>query len=115
MKNCRSAEERPIAFPSEIEFIRSYFTHSNWIYHPANFKVNGSKYMPDFYDGERNVFIEVAGTRQAYYNNRAKYITFAATFPKLQFEIRYPDGVLLPLNETYKEKIGLSENKNKCV
>ena len=79
----------------ELEFIKNYFDHSNWIPQPANFCLDGLKYTPDFYDAERNVFIEVSRTRQAYSANKKKYQLFKRLFPKLNFEIRKPSGGLL--------------------
>ncbi len=95
LKGPISKKERTVAWPSEIDFIRAYFTHNNWQYHPAFFRLNGGGYQPDFYDGETNTFIEVAGTRQAFHNNKEKYIIFMQTYPKINFEIRYSDGELL--------------------
>ena len=57
----------------ELEFIRNFFDHSNWIYQPCTFKLNSDKYTPDFYDGVRHAFIEVSGSRQAYHSNKNKY------------------------------------------
>ena len=82
----------------EIEFIKNFFTHPNWQYQPANFRLNGTTYSPDFYDEERNVFIEVSGSRQAYHANKDKYELFEKLFPKLSFEVRKPDGLLLDTN-----------------
>ena len=84
---------------TEVEFIRNFFEHKNWIYHPAIFRVNGKNYEPDFYDAERNVFIEVTGTRQAFEGNKEKYQCFIKTYPLIKFEIRYTTGELLPLKE----------------
>lgn len=80
---------------SEVEFIRNFFEHKNWYYHPANFQLKGTKYQPDFYDGERNVFIEVSGTPSAFHSNKRKYIQFIKEYPKIKFEIRYSTGELL--------------------
>jgi len=91
-----------IAHAREIEFIKNYFSHPNWVYRPALFRTDRFKYSPDFYDGERNVFIEVAGTRQAYSANKEKYDAFRAAYPKLNFEIRKSDGTLL--NENSRDK-----------
>ena len=88
-----------INYVSEIEFIRNFFEHQNWIYQPAIFRFNGEQYRPDFYDGERNAFIEVVGTPQAYYDNREKYKEFIGTFPKINFEIRQINGDLVDLDE----------------
>jgi hypothetical protein len=86
---------KKIQHRAEIVFTRNYFTHKNWVYQPALFHFTESgNYAPDFYDQERNVFIEVAGTRQAYYKNRHKYTLFRETFPGLTLEIRTDDGEL---------------------
>lgn len=79
----------------EVDFIKNYFTHSNWIYHPAFFKMDGESYSPDFYDAEKNVFIEVSGSRQAYHQNKEKYEKFKRYYPQLKFEIRNPNGDLI--------------------
>ena len=79
----------------ELEFVKNYFKHSNWIYHPASFNLCGESYSPDFYDGERNMFIEVAGTRQAYSSNKHKYKLMSEIFPKIKFEVRKTDGKIL--------------------
>lgn len=95
-------------YPTEMMFIKNYFNHQNWIYQPANFRVNNHRYTPDFYDGERDVFIEVSGTRQAFYQNRDKYHAFIEAYPKIKFEIRKANGKLIPLNAdirgTYPEQ-----------
>ena len=92
-------EDNPFAGRSEIEFIKNFFTHRDWIYHPALFRLNNEKYSPDFYDGERNMFIEVSATRQAYFFNKHKYELLRKLFPKLNFEIRKPSGELLNEDE----------------
>ncbi len=79
----------------EIEFIKNYFQHDDWIYHPARFNLNSISYTPDFYDGQRNVFIEVAGTRQAYHLNKDKYVAFKKLFPRITLEIRDATGKLI--------------------
>lgn len=88
----------PIHYVSEVDFIRIFFNHNNWMYQPANFRFDGEKYQPDFYDGERNVFIEVVGTRQAFHDNKEKYKKFVEAYPKINFEIRLTTGVLIDLN-----------------
>ena len=76
-----------------------YFTHRNWTPKPAIFNLgDGLKYSPDFYDGERNVFIEMAGTRQAYHFNKEKYELMAKKFPFIKLEIRTSDGMELEKN-----------------
>lgn len=77
---------------AEVLFVRNYFTHKNWIHLPATFKFEGISYAPDFYDREKNVFIEVIGTRSAYHQNKEKYKMFRSNFPKIILEIRCVDG-----------------------
>ena len=88
-----------VQFNSEISFIRNYFNHNEWLYQPATFNMNGISYRPDFYDRKRNVFIEVAGTRQAYHANEHKYQLFNDLFPNIILEIRTVDGELLDLEQ----------------
>lgn len=85
---------------AEIIFIQKFFDHKNWTYQPAIFNLGNAKYTPDFYDAERNIFIEVVGTRQAYHFNKEKYKQFVLKFPALKFEIRTPNG------EFYKDHNG---------
>jgi len=79
----------------EVEFIKNYFTHNHYIHQPAAFRLNGISYSPDFLDLKRNVWIEVAGTQQAYSSNKDKYTLFRQLFPNLNFEIRTPTGEIL--------------------
>ena len=88
----------PTPYGKEMKFIKNFFTHSEWKHQPATFKINGKKYCPDFYDGERNVFIEVSGSRQAYHANKDKYRLFRELFPLISFEIRKTDGSILDEN-----------------
>lgn len=101
-----SRYDHKVRFNNEVDFIRNFFKHSNWTYQPATFRFNGEIYQPDFYDSERNMFIEVAGTRQAFHDNISKYRKFIKAYPKIGFEIRYTSGQLLPFSEsesTYHE------------
>ena len=86
----------------EVEFIKNFFEHNNWLHQPAVFRFNGEKYSPDFYDIDRNVFIEVSGSRQAYHQAKEKYASFREHFPQINFEIRKSDGSLL--NEETRDK-----------
>lgn len=87
--------------PREVEFVKNYFTHKNWIHHPATFNLNYTAYTPDFYDGENNVFIEMVGTRQAYHRNKDKYISFEKVFPLIKLEIRKTNGEPLKIKNNY--------------
>ena len=91
--------ENKIKHDSEMSFIKKFFNHKNWLYQPAIFRLNGMTYQPDFYDVERNVFIEVSATKQAFYYNKHKYNEFIKTYPKINFEVRTDEGVLIPLYE----------------
>lgn len=91
-----------IRHSKEIEFIKNFFEHKNWCYQPAMFRLDDLRYTPDFYDGERNVFIEVAGTRQAFHSNEKKYKQFTKMFPRINFEVRYATGELIAISETGK-------------
>ena len=46
------------AYPREVAFIRNYFTHKNWAFHPAIFRLDIGHYEPDFWDGEAKVFCD---------------------------------------------------------
>ncbi len=98
--NAKQRYQDKIFHLTEVEFIKNFFTHQNWVYQPANFRVNHHRYCPDFYDGERNIYIEVAGTFQAFYKNRVKYRDFIETYPKIDFEVRTSKGTKVPLNAT---------------
>lgn len=89
----------------ELHFVKSYFTHRNWIPQPAQFNLDGQKYTPDFYDAERNTFIEVSRTRQAYSANKHKYDLLRKLFPKLKFEIHKPDGSLLEESQSINAQL----------
>lgn len=84
-------------YAGEMDFIRNYFTHNEWVYNPATFHLTNHmgeqvKYSPDFYDVRRDVFIEVSATRQAYFANAEKYRLLKAQMPKLKFEVRTNGG-----------------------
>ncbi len=84
---------------NEIEFSKNFFNHKNWLYHPVIFRLKSGNYEPDFYDGERNTFIEVVGTKQAFHANFDKYALFIKTFPLINFEIRNSLGEIKPLTK----------------
>jgi hypothetical protein len=84
---------------SEIEFVKNYFTHTNWLAQPARFRLSplGVKlktYTPDFYDGETGVFIEVSSNRDAYFLQKASYDAFRGLYPTLKLEVRSVTGEL---------------------
>lgn len=77
-KKSREIKER-----REMNFVKNYFTHSEWIHHPASFLLGEHTYTPDFYDKKKNIFIEVVGSQQAYQANKFKYKLFSECFPLL--------------------------------
>jgi len=79
----------------EMDFIRNYFDHQDWVAQPATFRIGPHTYTPDFYDGKRRIFIEVAGTRQAYHAAKFKYVEFRTAYPNIPLEVREPDGSLV--------------------
>ena len=83
----------------EMEFVRQYFSHRNWLPQPVTFHLPAFNYTPDFFDGETNAFIEVVGTYQAFYANRRKYVAIRKQFPTLKFEVRLYDGTIVPFGE----------------
>ena len=113
---------------SEVAFANNYFTHENWYHEPAQFKLKGTLYRPDFYDGENNVFIEVSASIAKYDQNREKYIMFRKMFPKICLEIRNVAGELIDETKSHREiqyiidkgvttfkDVDLKEIKNKAV
>jgi len=114
---------------NESVFAENYFDHDKWIYEPICFYFNNTKYTPDFYDAKRHVFIEVAGTRQAFHSNKRKYMMFMRAYPKTPLEIRDKDGTLMDKTafigrrgntptkrmgwlKNYKEYLEILENKS---
>jgi hypothetical protein len=72
---------------------------AGWILHPCTIRLlGGGVYTPDFWDPERKAFLELVGTRQAYYSNRAKYEDVMKAYPTVPLiivdltnkEIPYP-------------------------
>ena len=93
-----------IQHKAELKFVSNYFKHNKWIYEPATFRFNGKRYTPDFYDKEREIFIEVVGSRQSYHQNKERYEAFLISFPGIRLEIRTPDGnILKPESPCWQE------------
>jgi DNA-directed RNA polymerase subunit RPC12/RpoP len=103
LKHTQSERATP-SYESEYEFMRNYPEPENLYYHNAYFKFNGSKYYPDFYDYKRDVFIEVVLNPDSYrmnYNRTKQFIKF---YPNIGYEVRYPNGQVVPefINEFVK-------------
>jgi hypothetical protein len=77
---------------AEVEFIKNYFTHKNWLYQPVIFHLPSGNYTPDFYDAVTGIFIEVVGTRQAFEDNKIKYAEFRTAFPTITLEFKNRNG-----------------------
>lgn len=98
---------------AEKDFIKIFFTHPNWIYEAVTFKLGKIKYTPDFYDANRNTFIEVIGTKQAFsevmgtkkpvFAGNQKYKLLNKLYPKIKFEFRLSNGELLTTKEDKNE------------
>lgn len=87
---------KSIRHESERQFVVNFFDHDKWVHEPRFFYLpNGAKYKPDFYDGRRDVYIEVIGSRQAFDQNRAKYVAMRESFSDIRLEFRLPDGSLV--------------------
>jgi len=92
-KNCYRSK-------NEAVFINNFFGKNNkWLFEPASFIINNSeRYVPDFYDIGRNVWIEVCASRTRLLFARRKYKLFLELYPNLKFEVRDPDGNLINWN-----------------
>ena len=82
-----------IRYGCERDFALAFFDHDKWVHEPRFFYLpDGTKYKPDFYDARRDVYIEVIGSRQAFYQNKDKYLAMRGAFPDVQLEFRFTDG-----------------------
>lgn len=76
-------------FDSEKKF-HSLFP--NMLFHPVNFYFNESRYSPDFYDPQENVFYEVSSSPQAFYFQKRNIEKMSKYFPKIKIVVVKPDG-----------------------
>lgn len=96
-----SERVKGIHHDSEKQFALTFFDHDKWVHEPRFFYLpDGTKYKPDFYDAQRDVYIEVVGSHAAFHHNKAKYSLFNDTFPGTSLEFRTRDGNLLFPNFT---------------
>lgn len=101
-----------IRYDRERKFALTFFDHDNWVHEPRYFYLsNGTKYLPDFYDEKRDVYIEVVGSRQAYFNNKDKYVIFCREYKDIQFEFRLPSGEKLELRNGRMERHSVKKIK----
>ena len=88
--------KKDIEHEREMEFMKNFFEDADdYVYEPAFFNLKTTRYTPDFYDIDRNIFIEVVGTREAYRQNKHKYELFRHYYPSLVLELRAPCGELI--------------------
>lgn len=86
---------RAIRHERERQFVEKYFDHDEWVYEPITFNIGETKrirYTPDFYDKKNDAYIEVVGTRQAFYANNAKYQLFREAYPHIKLLVLDVDG-----------------------
>jgi len=78
-------------------FVKNHFKKDDeWLFEPASFVINDfERYVPDFYDIKRNVWIEVCASRKRFISARRKYKMFVERYPNLNFEIRNQYGDLI--------------------
>ena len=90
---------------SREQYFADTFFKGRPFYQPKFFTLSNQgtdKYTPDFYDTERDTYIEVVGTRQAYHQNKEKYELFQAAYPNIKFELRRHTGEIYhPRENTY--------------
>jgi len=85
-------------FPKERIFASLLnYKRISWIYHPNRFILSsGKSYEPDFYLPEEKKYIEVVGTRQAYYAIKNKIKLFREEYPGLKIDILFYLGFPYP-------------------
>jgi len=101
----------------EEHFCSVFFgENKNWFFHPKTFVLNDIRYTPDFYDVNRNTYIEVVGSRQAYHQNKAKYELMLILFPDVVLEIRNYTGdkhePKLPSNSAFRKSLRIKNFPN---
>lgn len=77
----------------ERQFAANFFNHDDWDAQPCFFRLkDGTKYFPDFRDNSTGEYIEVIGSRQAFYNNKKKYLMFLDEYPDVNFSFYLHTG-----------------------
>lgn len=91
----------------EIQFVNTFFNGREYGI-PKFFKLNRNgmtRYTPDVYDIDRDTYIEVVGSRQAYHRNKKRYKTFRECYPNVKFEIRHCTGELYVESKKARETL----------
>ena len=103
-------------YPSEKKFA-NLLTKQNrrWQYPVRRFRLKDTTYRPDFYLPDETLYIEVIGTRQAYYANKEKIAELRKTYPNVKLIIVDIYGEPFPhLKMGYRKLlINLSDDKYK--
>lgn len=79
----------------ERHFASTFFEHDEWDHHPRQIIFNGGRYTADFFDKRRGIYIEVVGSRQAFAQNKYKYLYIMETCKNISLEFRSHEGRLL--------------------
>lgn len=87
---------------NERFFAENFFKHDKWVSQPKPIDLGEYTYRPDFYDEERDMYIEVVGTKQAFYQNKFKYLKTIKIIGSEKFEIRDIAGRIINISETHK-------------
>jgi len=81
--NKQPKHAREISFQNEMAIKGIHL-----VYEPRTFYLsNGSRYTPDFCDPKEDKYYELAGTRQAWHENKNKINHFKKEHPHIKFEI----------------------------
>ena len=82
-----------IEFERHLQFAAAFLGTRPFLYRPARFRLGGSRsHTPSFYDVERDTWVDVVCTRQAYHIAKGHYEALRLRYPHLKFELRRPDG-----------------------
>lgn len=92
---CSSSKIDAIRNERERHFAAVFFDHDEWESQPETIHFKGGCYRPDFLDKRRGIYIEVVGTRQAFANNRYKYLYMLEVCKDLKLEFRSHKGEIL--------------------
>ena len=75
-------------FPREKQFSKLLDKHNiAWQFPCKRFKLRATTYRPDFYLPEKDIYIEVVGSRQAFHLNKYKFVEFLKLYPTIKFKI----------------------------
>ena len=67
-----------------------------WEYPSRKFQMGKTSYRPDFFLPDEDIYIEVVGTRQAYFANKEKIAKFRELYPNVKLFIYDHKGEVFP-------------------